>query len=47
MSDYDQLVYAVWDWIISVNDGSGLDAGDLMSAMEQLGASCPESLEDE
>lgn len=47
MSDYDQLVHAVWDWIISVNNGSGLDAGDLMAAMEQLGASCPASLAEE
>lgn len=47
MSDYDQLVSAVWDWIISVNNGHGLDAGDLMAAMEQLGASCPESLKSE
>lgn len=47
MNDYDQLVHAIWDWIISVNNGSGLDAEDLMAAMEQVGASCPENLKDE
>lgn len=40
------IVHAVWDWIISVNDGHGLDAGDLMAAMEHLGATCPEDLEE-
>jgi len=46
MDEYDQLVHAVWDWIISVNNGHGLDASDLMAAMEHLGAHCPESLKE-
>lgn len=47
MDRTDQIIHAVWDWIISVNNGSGLDAGDLMAAMEQVGAPCPADLDDE
>jgi ABC-type glycerol-3-phosphate transport system substrate-binding protein len=38
------MVQAVWNWIISVNNGYGFDAGDLAQAMENLGAPCPENL---
>lgn len=46
-SDWEAVVYAVWDWIISVNNGSGLDAEDLMSAMEHVGAGCPADLDED
>jgi hypothetical protein len=38
---------AVWDWIISVNNGHGLDTMDLAGVMEELGAPCPEELREE
>lgn len=46
-AEYGNLRAAVWDWIISVNNGSGLDVEDLMAAMDQLGATCPEGLVDD
>lgn len=47
MDQHEQLTRAVWDWIISVNNGHGLDAEDLMAAMDHLGAPCPEDMADE
>lgn len=46
MDKAEQITRAVWEWIISVNDGSGLDVDDLIVAMEHVGAPCPENLED-
>lgn len=46
MDKSEQITRAVWDWIISVNNGSGLDADDLMTAMEHAGAPCPADLEE-
>lgn len=40
----EALVRTVWEWIISVNDGSGLDADDLAYALEHSGAPCPQEL---
>lgn len=47
MDKEEQIIRAVWDWIVSVNDGSGLDTGDLIVAMEELGAPCPADLDTE
>lgn len=45
--EHHLLVCAVWDWIISVNNGHGLDAQDLMQALEELGVPCPDNLKEE
>lgn len=47
MNKDEQLARAVWDWIISVNNGHGLDTSDLALALDELGAPCPEDMNDE
>lgn len=42
----DELVKAVWKWIVDVNDGAGYDSGDLGYTLEQLGHPAPPDEED-
>lgn len=48
MSDYERLRTAVWKWIIDANEsrGYGIDVSDLQEALDRIGATCPEELED-
>lgn len=43
----EELTRAIWEHIISVNNGYGGDTDDLIRLMNEHGAPCPEDLEDD
>lgn len=47
VEEHQAVVYAVWKWIIGVNNGNGFDTEDLMAVMEATGAGCPTDLDED
>lgn len=45
---YERLRTAVWKWVIDASEsrGYGIDVSDLQEALDRIGATCPEGLED-